>query len=112
MDKIQCILSIKEFSVTENDKKVDYVAIFPSDIPEDKIDEAIKYKFESLSKIDYKQIIIVLKEQYDAVLGPQMDILSKYNQTLTERNECQSEDYEQGELDDMMYACNIGEYEE
>ncbi len=37
---------------------------------------------------------------------------SIYNQSLAESEECQSETYQQGELDDMMYACNIGEYEE
>ena len=82
MSKIKCVLSIKEFSVTEYDKKTNYIAIYPSDIAEDAVDKAIKYKFESLSEIDYKQIIIIPKEQYDLVLKPQMDILSKYNQSL------------------------------
>lgn len=84
MDKIQCVLSIKEFSVTEQDKEISYIAIFPTDISEDKVDEAIKYKFESLGEVEYKQIIIILKEQYDTVLKPQMDILSKYNSKLME----------------------------
>lgn len=86
MNKIQCVLSIKEFSVTEYDKEISYIAIFPTDISEDKVDKAIKYKFESLGEIDYKQIIIIPKEQYDTVLKPQMDILSKYNQSLIEYN--------------------------
>lgn len=111
MSKIKCVLSIKEFSITEYDKKVNYIAIYPSDIAEDTVDKAIKYKFESLDEIDYKEIIIILKEQYDLVLKPQMDILSKYNQSLAESEECKSEAYQQGELDDRMYACNIGEYE-
>ena len=80
MNKIKCVLSIKEISVTEYGKEVNYIAIFPSDIAEDAVDKAIKYKFEALGKIDYKQIIIIPKEQYDFVLKPQMDILSKYNQ--------------------------------
>lgn len=83
MNKIKCILSIKEFSITEYNKETNYIAIYPSDIAEDIVDKAIKYKFESLSEIDYKQIIIIPKEQYDAVLKPQMDILSKYNQSLS-----------------------------
>ena len=112
VNKIKCVLSIKEFSITEYDKEANYIAIYPSDITEDAVNKAIKYKFESLGKIDYKQIIIIPKEQYDLVLKPQMDILSKYNQSLAEPEECQSEAYQQGELDDMMYACNIGEYEE
>ena len=80
MNKIKCVLSIKEVSVTEYGKEVTYIAIFPSDIAEEVVDKAIKYKFESLGNIDYKQIIIIPKEQYDFVLKPQMDILSKYNQ--------------------------------
>lgn len=96
MNKIQCVLSIKEFSVTECGKQVDYIAIFPTDIPENEVDDAIKYKIESIGEIDYKQIIIVLKEQYDTVLKPQMDILSKFNQSIEEYDECQSEKYRQG----------------
>jgi len=82
MNKIKCVLSIKKFSVTEYNKRADYVAIFPSNLAEEEVDKAINYKFESLGEIDYKQIIIVPKEQYDAVLKPQMDILSKYNKSL------------------------------
>ena len=82
ISKIKCILSIKEFSITEHDKEANYVAIYPSDIAEDVVDRAIKYKFESLGDIDYKHIIIIPKEQYDLVLKPQMDILSEYNQSL------------------------------
>lgn len=82
MNKIKCVLSIKEFSVTEYDKRADYIAIFPSDISEDIVNKAIKYKFESLGEIDYKQMIIIPKAQYDLVLKPQMDVLSKYNQSL------------------------------
>lgn len=77
MDKIKCVLLIKEFSVTINDKKVDYIAIYPSDVAEDAVNKAIKYKFASLSEIEYKRIIIIPKEQYDLVLKPQMDILRK-----------------------------------
>ena len=84
MNKIQCVLSIKEFSLTDNGKQYDYIAIFPSDVAENKVDEAIKRKFESLCEIDYKQIIIIPKEQYETVLKPQMDILSKYNRSLEE----------------------------
>lgn len=84
MDKIQCILSIKEFSVTEYDKEISYIAISPTDISEDKVDEAIKHKFESLGKVEHKQVIIIPKEQYDTVLKPQMNILSKYNNKLME----------------------------
>ena len=112
MDKIKCILSIKEFSITEDDRELSYIAIYPSDIAEEAVNKAIKYKFESLGNIDYKQIIIIPKEQYDLVLKPQMDILSEYNKSLAESKECESEAYQQGELDDMMYACNIGEFEE
>lgn len=83
MNKIKCILSIKNFSITEYDKETNYIAIYPSNIAEDVVDRAIKYKFESLGEIDYKQIIIIPKEQYDFVLKPQMDILSKYNESLT-----------------------------
>ena len=82
MNKIKCVLSIKKFSVTEYDKTTNYIAIYPSDIAEDIVDKAIKYKFESLGEINYKQIIIIPQEQYDFVLKPQMDILSKYNQSL------------------------------
>lgn len=99
--KIPCILSIKEFTITENNKETQYMAIYPSDIPESKVDEAIKQKFDSLFDINYIQIIIVLKEQYDAVLKPQMDILSKYNQSLEERDECQSGDHPQDEREDL-----------
>lgn len=84
MSKIKCVLSVKEFSITEYDKKTDYIAIYPSDIAEDVVDKAIRYKFESLCEIDYRQIIIILKEQYDAVLKPQMDILSEYNQSFAD----------------------------
>lgn len=101
MNKIKCVLSIKEFSVTECDEKADYIAIYPSDISEDVVDKAIKYKFESLGEIDYKPIIIMSKTQYDLVLKPQMDILSKNNQSLAESEECKSDTYQQGELDDM-----------
>ena len=106
MNKIQCVLSIKEFSVTEYGKEVDYIAIFPTDIPENVVNDAIKYKFESLGEIDYKQIIIVQKDQYDTVLKPQMDILHKFNQSIEEYNKCQSGvipagmAYQQGELGD------------
>ena len=82
MDKIKCVLSIKEFSITEYDKTTNYIAIYPSNIAEDIVDKAIKYKLESLGDIDYKQMIIIPKEQYDFVLKPQMDILSEYNQSL------------------------------
>jgi hypothetical protein len=88
MNKIKCVLSIKEFSITEYDKEANYIAIYPSDIAEDAVDKAIKYKYESLGEIDCKQIIIIPKEQYDLVLKPQMDILSKYNQSLTEERFC------------------------
>ena len=94
MSKIKCVLSIKEFSITEYDKKVNYIAMYPSDIAEEVVDKAIKYKFESLEEIDYKQIIIITKEQYDLVLKPQMDILSKYNQSLAESEEYQLETYQ------------------
>lgn len=52
MNKIQCVLSIKEFSVTECGKQVDYIAIFPTDIPESEVDDAIQYKFKSIGEID------------------------------------------------------------
>ena len=84
MSKIKCVLSVKEFSITEYDKETDYIAIYPSDIAEDAVDKAIRYKFESLGEIDYRQIIIIPKEQYDAVLKPQMDILSEYNRSFTD----------------------------
>lgn len=95
MDKIKCILSIKEFSVTEYDKETDYIAIYPSGLAEDAVDKAIKHKFESLCEIDYKQIIIIPKEQYDMVLKPQMDILSEYNKSLAESEECRTDTYQQ-----------------
>jgi len=98
MSKIKCVLSIKKISITEYDKKANYIAIYPSDIAEDVVNKAIKYKFESLGEIDYKQIIIIPKEQYDLVLKPQMDILSKYNQSLFESEECQSETYQKDEF--------------
>ena len=101
MNKIKCVLSIKEFSVTECDKKVDYIAVYPSDVAEDVVDKAIKYKFESLGEIDYKPILIMPKTQYDLILKPQMDILSIYNQSLAESEECKSDTYQQDELDDM-----------
>ena len=88
MNKIKCVLSIKKFSVIERNKKANYIAIYPSDIAEDIVDKAIKHKFQSLGEIDYRQIIIIPKEQYDLVLKPQMDILSKYNQSLAESEEC------------------------
>jgi hypothetical protein len=44
MDKIKCILSIKEFSVTEDDRELSYMAIYPSDLAEEAVDKAIKYK--------------------------------------------------------------------
>lgn len=94
MSKIKCVLSIKEFSITEYDKKTNYIAIYPSNIAEDAVNKAIIYKFESIDEIDYKQIIIIPKEQYDLVLKPQMDILSKYNQSLAESKECQSGTYQ------------------
>lgn len=81
-DKIKCVLSIKEFSITKHDEKANYVAIYPSNVAEDVVDRSIKYKFESLCDIDYKHIIIIPKEQYDLVLKPLMDILSEYNQSL------------------------------
>ena len=84
MNKVKCVLSIKEFSITEYNKDTKYIAIYPSGIAEDVIDKANKHKFESLGEIDYKQIIIISKEQYDLVLKPQMDIISKYNQSLAE----------------------------
>ena len=102
MNKIKCVLSIKEFSVDEYGKKINYIAIYPSDISEDIVNEAIKRKFEHLGEIEYRQIIIVLKEQYDSILRPQMDILSQYNQSLTKAEECQSEAYQQGELDNTV----------
>ena len=86
MSKIKCILSVKEFSITEYDKETDYIAIYPSDIAEDVVDKAIRYKFESLGEIDYRQIIIIPKEQYDAVLKPQMDILSEYNRSFADND--------------------------
>lgn len=93
MNKIKCVLSIKEFSVVEHNKEVNYIAIYPSDISEDVVNKAIKYKFRSLGEVDYKQIIIVLKEQYDFVLRPQMDILSEYNQSLKDnRNDISPEE--------------------
>ncbi len=82
MNKIKCVLNIKEFSVTDYGKTTDYVAIFPSGIPEDVVNDAIKYKYESLTEVEYKQIIIVTKEQYDTVLKPQMDILTEYNKAI------------------------------
>lgn len=88
MNKIKCVLSIKEFSITEDNKDANCIAIYPSDIAEDEVDKAIKHKYESLGEIDYKQIIIISKEQYDLVLKPQMDILSKYNQSFTEERFC------------------------
>lgn len=91
MSKVKCVLSIKEFSITEDDKKADYIVVYPSDIAEDVVDKALKHKFEALGEIDDKQIIILPKEQYDLVLKPQMNILSKYNQSLVESEECQSE---------------------
>ena len=98
MNKIKCILSIKEFSVTEDDREFSYIAIYPSDLAEEAVDKAIRYKFESFGNIDYKQIIIVSIEQYDLVLKPQMDILSEYNKSLSELEECRTDTYQQGEI--------------
>lgn len=98
MDKVKCILSIKEFSVTEYGKEMSYIAIYPSDLAEDVVDKVIRYKFEFFGEIDYKQIIIVPKEQYDFVLKPQMDILSEYNKSLAENEECRTDTYQQGEI--------------
>lgn len=84
MNKIPCILSIKEFTVSEYGNKVDYIAIYPKDISEDMVNYAIKKKFvKYLGETDYKQVIIIPKEQYDTVLKPQMDILSRFNQYLS-----------------------------
>jgi hypothetical protein len=46
MNKIKCVLSIKEFSITEYNKNTNYIAIYPSDIVEDVVDKAIKYKID------------------------------------------------------------------
>lgn len=46
------------------------------------VNDAIKRKFKSLTEVEYKQIIIVTKEQYNTVLKPQMDILAEYNEAI------------------------------
>lgn len=86
-EKIECVLSIKEFSVVEHEKESEYVAIFPSDTPEEKIDKAIYYQRDSLNIPLFKGLVIVPKEQYDTVFQPQMDILSEYNKRIRAHEE-------------------------
>ena len=87
MDKIPCVIHLKEFTVTEDEKDIEYIAVYPSTVDEKDVDEAIHHKFKynfDGHGIEFKRIVVMLKEQYEAVFKPQFSIIAKYNQNIEE----------------------------